>query len=83
MNTALITVLFKGEVEKSLDLDIPLALTIGQCLEQLKEVRWLPEGWNFKCEVSRTGEKWRPLENQVILAQELSGDGGIICIHPY
>jgi hypothetical protein len=83
MITAVTTVLFKGDVEKTIDLNLPLVLTMEQCLEQLKEVRWLPEDWDFRCEVSVTGEVWKKLELKAALTDAIYGDGAIIQILPY
>lgn len=83
MTTALMTFMFKGEVEKVVDLDISLSLSAGQCLEFLNSVHWLPDNWKFKCEVSDTGEEWKELELQVVLSEVVQGDGAMIKIFPY
>ncbi|WP_019912154.1 hypothetical protein [Paenibacillus sp. HW567] len=83
MSTALTTFLFKGKGEQAMDLDLSLSLSAGQCLELLKQARWLPDHWEFKCEISSTGEEWKELNLQVILATVIQGDGAIIRILPY
>lgn len=44
---------------------------------------WLPGDWEFKCEVSSTGEHWTELGQQVVLADVIQGDGALIRIWPY
>ncbi|WNS41080.1 hypothetical protein [Paenibacillus sp. MMS20-IR301] len=83
MSTALTTFRFKGKGAKELDLEVSLSLTAGECLELLKRSEWLPDNWEFKCEVSSTGEVWSELERQVLLADVIQGDGSIIRILPY
>ncbi|MRN53058.1 hypothetical protein [Paenibacillus monticola] len=83
MTAALTTFVFKGEVEKVIDLDISLSISAGECLELLKSVHWLPDHWKFRCEVSSTGEEWTELEHHVVLAEVIQGDGAIIRILPY
>jgi hypothetical protein len=83
MSTALTTFQFKGKGAKELDLEVSLSLSAGQCLEQLKQVNWLPDNWEFKCEVSSTGEVWKELGLSVLLADVIQGDGAIIRILPY
>ncbi|OKP84638.1 hypothetical protein A3844_19305 [Paenibacillus helianthi] len=83
MSTALTTFLFKGKEKKVMDLDISLSISAGQCLELLKQARWLPDNWEFKCEISRTGEEWTELDLHAVLANVIQGDGAIIRILPY
>ncbi|KHL92938.1 hypothetical protein QW71_26480 [Paenibacillus sp. IHB B 3415] len=83
MSTALTTVFFNGANKKVIDLDISLSITAGHCLELLKQANWLPDNWEFKCEVSCTGEVWTELGQQVVLADVIQGDGAIIRIYPY
>lgn len=83
MSTALTTFQFKGKGEKELDLEVSLFLTAGECVELLKQANWLPDDWEFKCEVSSTGEGWSELGLQVLLAAVIQGDGSIIRLLPY
>ncbi|MBP2112131.1 hypothetical protein [Paenibacillus silagei] len=83
MSTAVTTVIFNGANKKTMDLDITLTMTTGQCLEWLKQASWLPGDWEFKCEVSSTGEEWTELGLQVVLADMIQGDGALIRIWPY
>ncbi|WP_339313380.1 hypothetical protein [Paenibacillus sp. FSL M7-0896] len=83
MSTAVTTVIFNGANKKTMDLDITLTMTTGQCLEWLKQAGWLPGDWEFKCEVSCTGEHWTELGQQVVLAEVIQGDGALIRIWPY
>ncbi|AIQ46192.1 hypothetical protein R70723_10070 [Paenibacillus sp. FSL R7-0273] len=83
MPTALTTFQFKGNGAKVIDLELSLSLTAGQCLELLKQASWLPDDWEFKCEVSSTGEAWAELGLEVLLADVIQGDGSIIRILPY
>lgn len=75
MSTAVTTVIFNGAHKKTMDLDITLSMTAGQCLEWLKQAGWLPGDWEFKCEVSSTGEEWTELGHQVVLADVIQGTG--------
>ncbi|AIQ56691.1 hypothetical protein [Paenibacillus borealis] len=83
MSTAITTFQFKGKGAKELDLEVSLSLAAGECLELLKQADWLPDNWDFKCEVSSTGEVWSELGLQVLLAEVIQGDGSIIRILPY
>lgn len=83
MTTALVTFIFKGVPEKTVDLDLSLSMSVGQCLESLKQANWLPEDWEFNCEFSDTGEKWNKLDHHVILAEVIRGDGAIVRIMPF
>lgn len=83
MPTALTTFQFKGNGPKVMDVEVSLFLSAGQCLELLKQAGWLPDNWEFKCEVSSTGEIWTELGLQVPLTDVIQGDGSIIRILPY
>ncbi|WP_042203642.1 hypothetical protein [Paenibacillus camerounensis] len=83
MQTALTTFQFKGNGLKVIDLEVSLSLSAGQCLELLKQASWLPDNWEFKCEVSSTGEVWAELGLHVPLADVIQGDGSMIRILPY
>lgn len=82
MEVVIITVIYEGENRASIDLEVPLTITISTIVESLREAHWLSMNEELHYQISLTGEGWIDVDHQCLLSNQVYGDGALIRMSP-